>query len=120
MKNRVKRVGELLKETIAEIILKEFDNLHIGFITITAVEMTKDLKKATVFFICYGNENKELEAKRILNDSKGYIKEKLASKIVLKYMPELKFEIDEVSKKQERIDKLLKELKEDEGNSSGE
>lgn len=120
MKERVKRVSELLKETIAEIILKEFDNPRLGFITITAVKMTKDLKKAVVFFTCYGDEEKELEAKRILNDSKGYVKERLSNKIVLKYMPDLKFELDEELKKQERIDKLLKELKENEGNNLGE
>lgn len=120
MKDRVKRVSELLKETIAEIILKEFNNPYLGFITITAVEMTKDLKKAIVFFTCYGNEKEGLEAKRILNDSKGYIKERLSSKIVLKYMPDLKFELDEEWKRQERIDKLLKELKEDERDNIGE
>jgi len=120
MKNRVKRVGELLKETIAEIILKEFDNPHLGLITITAVEMTKDLKRATIFFTCYGNENKELVAKKILNDSKGYIKERLKTKIVLKYLPELKFEIDETLKREQRIDKLLKKLKTDEGNNISE
>jgi len=120
MKNRVKRVGELLKETIAEIILKEFDNPHLGLVTITAVEMTKDLKQATIFFTCYGNENKELTVKKILNNSKGYIKEKLKNKIILKYMPELKFEIDETLKRQERIDKLLKKLKADEGDNTGE
>ncbi|MEO0087534.1 MAG: 30S ribosome-binding factor RbfA [candidate division WOR-3 bacterium] len=118
MKERVKRVSELLKETIAEIILKEFDNPHLGFITITAVKMTKDLKKATIFFTCY-NEEEELEAKKILNNSKGYIKERLSSKIVLKYMPDLKFELDEELKRQEKIDKLLKELEKDARNSSG-
>ncbi|MCS7249977.1 MAG: 30S ribosome-binding factor RbfA [candidate division WOR-3 bacterium] len=120
MKDRVKRVSELLKETIAEIILKEFDNPHLGFITITAVKMTKDLKKATVYFTCYGNEEKELKAKKILNDSKGYIKERLSNKIVLKYMPDLKFELDEELKRQNRIDKLLRELKKDERDSISE
>lgn len=120
MKNRAKRVGELLKETIAEIILKEFDNPHLGFITITAVRMTKDLKKATVFFTCYGNEKEELTAKKILNESKGYIKERLANKIVLKYLPDLKFELDEELRRQERIDRLLKELEEDERDSVSE
>ncbi|MEO0096976.1 MAG: 30S ribosome-binding factor RbfA [candidate division WOR-3 bacterium] len=120
MKERIKRVSELLKETIAEIILKEFDNPYLGFITITAVKMTKDLKKAIIFFTCYGNEENELRAEKILNESKGYIKERLSSKIVLKYMPDLKFEIDEGLRKQERIDRLLKELKNDERNSFGE
>ncbi len=117
MKERVKRVSELLKETIAEIILKEFDNPHLGFITITGVEMAKDLKRAIIFFTCYGNEKKELEAKKILNESKGYIKERLASKIVLKYLPDLRFEVDEILRKQEKIDRLLKELEDDERNS---
>jgi ribosome-binding factor A len=102
------RVGEAVKEAVAEIILYEMKDPRLERVTITAAKLTKDLKRATVYFTVLGDAKQEQAASEALDKATGFVKYKLALRLKLRYMPELVFEPDTVQKTEARIDQLLR------------
>ena len=105
------RVADLLKKEIAEIVLNQIQDPRISFVSITDVEVTSDLKLARVYFSVL-DSLKEQETLKVLTHSKGFIKRELASRVTLKFLPDLVFKIDESVQYGRKIDKILQEIKE--------
>jgi ribosome-binding factor A len=103
-------VADLLKKEIAEIVLNDLNDPRISFVSITDVEVTSDLKLAKVYFSVL-DPLKEKETLQILTHSKGFIKKELAKRVTLKFLPDLVFRLDESIKYGNKIDKILKEVK---------
>lgn len=109
---RSKRVGDLLREVIADIVMKRLKDPRIGFLTVTGVEMKDDLKIARVFVTVMKDEEREITL-NILNSASSFIRSELAKEVRLKFIPQLQFILDESIEYGARIDKLLRELKKD-------
>ncbi|NLH75414.1 MAG: 30S ribosome-binding factor RbfA [Acidobacteria bacterium] len=107
---RTKRVAELVQAEIGRLLIAEFQDAHSGLLTVTRVEMTPDLLTARVFVSVFGADDPAALLDR-LERRKGYIRRTLASRIELKYNPELFFALDPGPEQQERIDRLLEETK---------
>ena len=107
---RPRRVAELVQAEVSRLLIREFQDSSSGFVTVTRVEMTPDLHQAHVFLSVFGTDNPRLLLDRV-DKSKGYIRRTLASRIKLKYNPELFFALDPGPEHQERIDRLLEETK---------
>ncbi len=120
MKAREKRVAILVKETVAEIVASEIRDPNLGFITITGVEIDRNLRKAKIFFTALGEEATRKKTKEVLNKAKGFIRHQLAKKVSLKFIPELEFEIDQLLLQERRVGEILDQLKRDAGNSFSE
>ncbi len=114
MFKRSSRVGHLIKEEISHIIQREVKDPMIGFITITDVEITDDLKSATVYFSVYGDEEVKANTFKGLNRAVGFIKRELGKNLRLKYIPDISFKFDNSYEYGSRIERILKELKESE------
>jgi len=110
---RQKRVGSLIKEELSRLLIEGFQDSLSGIITITQIEMSKDLKTAYVYISFYGQKKKE-EILELLEKKKGYLRKSIASKIKLKYNPMLIFSIDRTFEYEERIEKLMKIVKKNE------
>jgi ribosome-binding factor A len=108
---RSQRVGDLLREEIAEIIMNRVKNPRIGFITVTGVDITEDLKLAKVYVSIFKEEEKETTLE-ILNSAKGFIRAELSKRVRMKFIPALTFRVDESIEYGNKIEKLLKEIKE--------
>ena len=108
---RSQRVSDLLREEIADIIMKKVKDPRLGFVTVTGVEITDDLKIAKAFVSVLKEEERETTL-AILNSAKGYIRSEVAKRVRMKSIPSLEFRIDESIAYGYRIDKLLKEIKE--------
>jgi ribosome-binding factor A len=114
--NRLKRVAKELQREISQIILYELENSSLGFITITRVEPTPDLKSAKVFMtvLDYKAESSSAdEQKSTLNSltqKAGYIQKLLGKRIRLRYLPKLSFHIDENLEKEQRLLRLISEV----------
>ena len=106
---RVERVNSLLKEVISSVIRKEVKNPHIPeLVTVTKVEVTKDLHYAKVFVsLIEGDKEKAIAA---LQTAAGFIAVKASKEVVLRYFPELKFVIDDSVEKQMRIESVINEI----------
>lgn len=108
---RSTRLGLLIKEEIAYIIMRKVKDPRLGFVTVTDVEMTQDLKMARVFISVMQEETSGMSLD-ILNSAKGMIRAELNKRIRVKFIPTLEFMIDESINRGSRIDQLLREIKE--------
>jgi ribosome-binding factor A len=104
---RQKKVARLIKEILGPLLIESIQDSHSGLITITRVEMSKDLKKA---FVYIRETSPKADNADILNQRKGYLRKAIASKTKLKYNPMLIFSLDPILAQEERIDQLLKDL----------
>ena len=108
---RAQRVSDLLREEIAEIVMKKVKDPRLGFLTITGVDITDDLKIAKVYVSILKGEERETTLD-ILNSAKGFIRGEIAKRVRMKTIPSLEFRIDESIEHGDRIDRLLKSIRE--------
>ncbi len=107
---RPRRVAELVQAELSRLLIGEFQDPSSGLLTVTRVEMTPDLHSARVYLSVFGTADpRDLLAR--IEKSKGHIRRTLASRIKLKYNPELFFALDPGPEHQERIDRLIEETK---------
>jgi ribosome-binding factor A len=111
MPYRLQKVAEAIKSAVAEIILEDLADPKLGFVSINAVTLTNDYKKATVFFTAFGEKIDQQVVLSHLNHAANFIKHRLKDKVVLRYQPELVFEIDRLLLEEQKIGKVLDELK---------
>ena len=108
---RPKRVAHLIQETLSQIFLEEFQG-SAGLITVTGVEVSADLRTAHVTLSVFGFGEEEAFWDR-LEKSKGYLRKSVASRVKLKYNPDLIFHRDPAPEYESRIDGLIERLKDD-------
>ena len=108
---RSQRVGDLLREEIADIIMKKVKDPRLGFVTVTGVDITDDLKIAKVFVSILKEEERETTL-TILNAARSFMRSEVAKRVRMKSIPSLEFRIDESIQYGNKIDRLLKEIKE--------
>ncbi|MCC6346656.1 MAG: 30S ribosome-binding factor RbfA [Nitrospirales bacterium] len=121
---RSQRLNILLREEIADIIMRRVKDPRLGFVTVTDVELSEDLKIARVFVSVLKEEERE-QTLEILNAAKGLIRNEVSKRVRVKFIPTLEFRIDASIARGDRIDRLLREIKEkeipeEEGSSSEE
>lgn len=109
--SRVDKVTEALKKEISSIIQRELEDPRIGFITVTRVEMTADLRYAKVFFSVLGSEEDYKKTKDALDSALGLIRRTVIQRIRLKFAPEIVFKEDRSSEYSVNIQKVLDEVK---------
>lgn len=107
---RTRRVAELIRIELSRLLLTEFQDADSGLITITRVEVTPDLMAARVFLSVFGGRDPQAVLER-LDRNKGALRHALASRVKLKYNPQLFFALDPGPEHQERIDRLIEERK---------
>ncbi|MGA8433993.1 MAG: 30S ribosome-binding factor RbfA [Methyloceanibacter sp.] len=109
------KVGELIRHALAEIFVRGEivdDVLNQFSLTVSEVRMTPDLKLATVFVLPLGGEGAE-DAVKHLDKHKRFLRGKLARRVNLKFMPELRFKTDTSFASSQRIGELLASLARD-------
>ena len=118
------RVQEAIRQEVSNIVREQIRDPRLGFLTITGVELTNDLRYARIYFSVLGDEKAKRLALRGLNSAKGYIKGLLGDRIKLRYMPDIEFKIDETLERTQHIydlfEKIKKEKKDDAGSNSGD
>jgi ribosome-binding factor A len=107
---RSKRVGDLLREEIADIIIYKLKDPRIGFVTVTGVDVTDDLKMAFVYISILKEEEKKTTLE-ILNFAKSFIRSELSKRLRMKFIPTIEFRLDFSIEYGNRIEGLLNELR---------
>jgi ribosome-binding factor A len=108
---RPERVQEAIREEVAKIIQHEIKDPRLGFVTVTRVELTRDLRFARIYFSALGDAKVKQKALKGLNSAKGTIKGMLAGKVKLKFMPDIMFKIDDSFENTKHIYDLLDKIK---------
>lgn len=106
---RTERVARELQRELSQIVLYELKDPRIGFITITRVEPTADLKSARVFISVLGNETSREKSLDALSHARGYIQKIIGERMKLRFTPILSFHYDEELEEQFRISKIIEE-----------
>jgi ribosome-binding factor A len=112
VKNRIARLNSLLKEVLSEVIREDVRNpLVAKLITVTGVDITKDLQHAKVYISVIGTDKEKEDTIKALQSAAGFIAILSSKKVVMRYFPELTFKLDTSVEHQFRIDSLLNKIK---------
>ena len=106
---RMRRINEVLREVVGAAIGGELSDPRIGFVTVTSVETSPDLRTAKVFVSVLGSEEEREATLAGLRSSHGVIQSKIAGETRMKRTPKLSFHYDETVEKGVRISRLLEE-----------
>lgn len=110
---RSERVADVIKEEVASMILHgDIKDPRIGFVTITRVELTPDMKEAKVFFSQIGSAEDKAKSRNGLNHASGYVRRALAKRLDLRHIPNVSFVFDDSLEYADHIEKVIKEMKE--------
>lgn len=113
---RAQKVAEQMKKELADILQHELKDPLIGFVTITRVEVSGDLQHAKIYVSVYGPEAEKEATLGVLTKAAGFIRGEIARRLHMRMAPELVFRLDESGEYSERIEQVLKSLKENEAN----
>jgi ribosome-binding factor A len=111
MGQRASRVAEELRKVITQILLEELSDPRLGFVTVTRVEVTDDLRHGRVFYSVLGSEEQKTSTAEALREELGNIRRMVASNMELKFAIDVHFELDESIDHSFRIDSILKKIK---------
>ncbi len=108
---RANRVAEEIKREVTKMMRDELKDPRIGFVTVTSVEVTPDIRYARIFVSVLGSAEDTKQTLLALNKAKGFVRTELGRRIRLRYTPEVEFRFDESIEHGARIMELLGEVK---------
>lgn len=106
---RPARVAEEFREVLAEEI-PQLKDPRVGFVTVTRVEVTPDLRKAIVYYTVMGQDKDHRRTRAGLNSAKAHLRTVLGQQVRLKFTPDLEFEEDVGLAQVERVTELLRKI----------
>jgi ribosome-binding factor A len=106
---RIRRVNEAMREVLSEAITTELKDPRVGFITVTSVDTSPDLRHARVFVSVLGDDKQREDSLAGLSSSHGYLQSRVASRLRMKHTPTLEFQYDPSVERVMRINELLRE-----------
>ena len=107
---RKQRVAKLLKEEIAHLLQREVKDVRVGTVLISEVDVTRDMRYATVYVQVPGDEDRKKQAIEGLASAAGFMRSRLGRELRVRRAPELRFEIDRTHERAMRIHELLSEV----------
>ena len=110
MTRRTERLGEEIREEVALLIAGELKDPRIGFVTVTRVEVTPDLRTARIYVGVLGTEKQRQTSLAGLKQGAGFLRRALGRSLRLRYTPELVFIYDEGLEASDRVAQLLAEI----------
>ena len=113
---RSARVGDLIRQEVADILLNKIKHKDLGFVTVTGAKISDDLRHATIYLSVMGDDDGKKTLHKI-SSSSSFIRGELAKRLQMKFVPSLSFRIDESIAYGRKIDTILDDI-ESEGSSS--
>lgn len=107
---RARRVADRIHEELAEIVLREISDPRLTGITVTSVEVDRELAYATIYVTSFITDTDQSDVLEGLESAKGFIRRLLARQIQLRSFPQLRFRWDDSQIQAERIDQLLNQI----------
>ncbi|HOD70299.1 MAG TPA: 30S ribosome-binding factor RbfA [Deltaproteobacteria bacterium] len=114
---RQARVGDLIKQTIAELVQRKVKDPRVDGVTITGVDVSVDLRVGHVFY-CVLDPDRQQQAQQGLTSAAGFLRRELSRELRIKHIPELSFIYDESFDYGSKIDEILEKLEKDEKSDS--
>ncbi len=108
---RTRKVGIAIQKEFSEILQREVKDPRIGFVTVTRVKVTPDLRIANIYISIYGSAEERERTLQGLESAKGYIRSLFAKRLHIKFIPEIKFFHDKSIEEGIRISEVVSKLK---------
>lgn len=112
-KFRPERVAEQLHKEISQMLMHGVKDPRVALVTVTGVDVTRDLRLARVYFTVTGDAEDRKGAEEGLRSSSAFVRRQLGQIMRLRYIPEIRFEYDQAIVSGRRIDELLRQVKDD-------
>ncbi|MCK4967123.1 30S ribosome-binding factor RbfA [bacterium] len=108
---RCDRVARDIKNELGNLLIKEIKDPKMGFVTIIDVKVSDDLRVAKVYVSVLGSEEDKENSMKVLIRARKFLRYSLAPRLYLKNLPELRFFLDDSSKKASHIDEIFDKIK---------
>ena len=108
--SRMEKVNHQVLREISEILHTEVGDPRLKFVTITQVDVSKDLRNARIYYSVLGDDKKQAGAQKAFDSARGLIRRLLAARMTMRYTPELTFSYDKGIEYSDRIEQKLKEI----------
>ena len=120
---RIEKLQELIKQEVSKMLLYDIKDPRIGFVTVTDVEMTGDLREAKIFVSIMGNDEQIKDTMEGLQSALGFVRREIGKRIRLRFTPEISFAPDKSLDYSEHIQKILLQIEKErdtvENNATG-
>jgi ribosome-binding factor A len=117
---RMDRLQEQMRQCLAEIIQRKLKNPQVGMVSVTAVELARDLSDATVYYSVFGDANTRRNTNRVLENARGFMQSELGKMLHIRKIPSLHFRIDKSLERGQRIYELLDGIKTEDDKSKSD
>jgi ribosome-binding factor A len=111
MSQRIAKVQKVAREILGEAI-QNLKDPRIGFVTVTAVRVSADLRHARVFVSVLGSEEERQATMAGLTSATPHLRAELGHEMRIKYLPELNFELDTGAEEAQRVEQLIRQIHE--------
>jgi ribosome-binding factor A len=105
--SRSRRVGEQIQRELAELVQRELKDPRLGMVTISSVDVTKDLSVAKVYFTVLNPDHDTAQTQEGLTSAGGFLRRELAHRMKLRVVPELRFYYDSSIENGSRLSALI-------------
>ena len=112
--HRPARVADQIREQVGEMLARDVHDPEIGFVTVTRVEVTPDLQLARVFYTTMGSDADRRRTSRALGRATPFLRRQVGQRLGLRRVPVLEFRFDKSIGYQERVERLIQEIHEQE------
>ena len=106
--DRMRRVDEAMREVLSGAITSELKDPRVGFVTVTAVQTSPDLRHARVYVSVLGNPGERRRSLQALESARGYLQRRVGGELRMKHTPQIQFVYDETPERGMRINELLR------------
>ncbi len=107
---RIDRVGHLIQMELSQLILHRVKDPRLGFVTVTHVDVTPDLRSACVFYSAMGDDKAKKASQTALEKASGFLQKEIGTALQLRYTPRLTFRLDDSLDKSLEVDKVLRQI----------
>lgn len=108
---RQEQVADFLRDEVSEIITREMKDPRLGFVSLTRVELSPDLRYAKVFISVFGSEEEREATLRALTGAAGFVRYQLKPRMRIRHVPEISFQLDRSMEHAEEVARTLKKIR---------
>lgn len=116
---RARRLGAEIQRELTELLRREVKDQRIGNVTITAVDVTGDLREARVHYLVFGKQGPDPQVQRGLDSAAGFLRNALSKSLMIRHTPTLTFELDTSLERGVRLTQLIDSVSRGGGSAGG-
>ena len=116
---RTDRVGHLIQMELSQLILHRVKDPGLGFVTVTHVDVTPDMRSACVFFSVLGDQKTKERTQKALEKASGFLQREIGAALKLRYTPRLRFVQDDSFDQGLEVDRVLHKIQRDDKKEPG-